>query len=254
MTSAVMAYLLAAGCAEPFVLVAPGVGGAEPNANVTIALVDAGDTVPAYQVSRFSPVVPAHVAAPPGVLLISGTWWPGTASAKARRSDRAALLVDSLTIAGARDVSGAYWYGAEIPMSRVRSQVRVVLPGVEGFDTPGPVMLNGIARDPEANPAVDSEFIHIRVVSQAGVTPNQSQRWRAALAQDSARRQIDGSGLVPVQFAVPSRIAPDRAGPMTIRLAQEGFESSERTYVASKHYRYLLQLNSTLLWTVEVPE
>jgi hypothetical protein len=129
-----------------------------------------------------------------------------------------------------------------------------VLPGVEGYDTPEPVTLNGIAREPGVAPGVDSEFIHLRVVSPIGATPNQSQRWRVLLAQDTTTRQIDGSGLVPLQFAVPSRIAPGRARRMTIRLAQEALDSSEREYVASKHYRYLLQLTSTLLWTVEVPD
>lgn len=214
-------------------------------------MIDAGDSVPGFVAGPSTvPRITARLASPPGVLVITGSFWPGTSGKRRRVVARNELAVNDVVVRGVPDREGVYWYVHEQPLDRSVRQARLTLPLLQGVAPPASELLPGIARDSLTRADVVGRALTLRMARDTVPTmlPQRYSRWFATLGTGNDMLQVNGSGAVPqpLEVVLPRTVPL----PLGIRLVHDASLFREGSQVAgSDPVRLLLTFRSTLLFS-----
>jgi hypothetical protein len=123
----------------------PANSGPQPRLDLSVWFLDADDTIPVHSLGAGRWSERGRLAAAPGVLVASGTFWPGEIKGRLRRVTRGVVRINGIESLGVRQADGSLQFVLEMPLARSADSVTVMLPGVEGvqpvYDTYGPPAL-----------------------------------------------------------------------------------------------------------------
>ena len=244
-------YTLTACGESPLV---PANSGPMPRLDLSVWLLDAGDTIPVHAAAGGQWTASGRIAPSPGLLVISGTFWPGEVKGRLRRITRATVRVNATDALGDRQSDGALRFALEAPMPRSDDSLAVGLPQVDGAQPSFTTLRIRLATHPSDQGAMLSGGelrLPIARASQPTVPSPWVRRWALGLRRDGAGQvRIDGTTPLPAELVVPIASVLPGEGPVDVRLSDDVLlydqpvSGRETTYIFSVH------VISTLRWAM----
>ncbi len=234
----------------------PLYGGAQPRLQLTVEMLDAGDTLsPALAY----PPGPATVRVAPagGLVAVRGYLWPGSAGGRPRRIDDGRLLVNGTAIEGrVPDLQPNVEYVGEVATRPADGVVTLTLPRIAGIASTT-LRLEGLGRAAGTAPVLSGGELRLRVAAPASriEPPLLAPRWTVVLARGDRTTSVEGVSALPPELVLPVASILPGTGPVSARLLYYVTAESAtlRPAPGDTAYEYGVSLLSSLRFAPVVP-
>ena len=236
-------------CAES--PVAPAHYGPQPNLDVSVILLDAGDTIPVYWTgSGLSPS--GRFAPAPGLLLVTGTFWPGELGGRLRRVTSNALRIDDFETLGTRTSDGSLRFVQELQVDRSVDSLSIELPKVAGVQPPYSRLRVAVPfRAAGQTATVSGGELRVTITRPSGSTIPApiSRRWTLGISRGASQyARLDGTAEPPTELVIPLGTLLPGDGPFDVRLSDETQLYAPSNPSSDSTYAYSVRFISTLRW------
>ena len=233
----------------------PVQGDSQPRLDLSVQVLDVGDTVPPATFAY--PPQPVRLAPAGGLVVARGFLWRGATGGRLRRVTDGRLVINGTGIDGRipaaqRNVE----YAGEVAGRPADGVVTVTLPRIEGIE-PVTLRLEGIAHAAGTTAELSGGDLRLRVIPPASriAPPLMGARWTATVMRGDRTTHVDGASPIAREIVLPvSSILPG-SGAVSARLLYNVFGSSSalRPYPSDTTYEYGVTLTSSVRFAPVAP-
>jgi hypothetical protein len=243
--------LTLAACTDPYGPFDGGPGGTRPSAQLTVRLLDAGDSAFVYDPTTSSGAL--RVAPAGGMLLVEGSVWPGERDGDLRRVTDGRVQVNGSAFDGRvpRGARGQMLYRGEgAPASN--GLVTITLPRIEGV-APVTLRIQTVARAAGAPATLTAQELRLRLVPPVNPNPGATSfgGWRVALTRAGRTHAVQGSTALGAELVIPVGTLLPGDEPLTASLSHflGAHSDAAGAIPTGDSYQYSVSVNASLRWT-----
>ncbi|MGZ8379820.1 MAG: hypothetical protein ACXW05_11155 [Gemmatirosa sp.] len=244
-----------AACAGPSDPIVDG-GGPQPRFDLTVRVLDAGDTVPAFIFAPYVANPPVRLAPAGGLVVATGHLWPGETNGRVRRVTDGRLVVNGAALdATVPPGQRSLVYGGELGTPRADGVVTLALPRIDGI-APVTLRMQGLARD-GATAVLTGDELRLRVAPPPSPVqaPYHGAQWAVALVRGERATRVEASTPLPREVVLPVGSLVPGTGPITAALSHTTAASAtlQRPTPTDTTYLYQVMLTSSLRFAPVAP-